>query len=302
MEKQILVVGSLNMDLVVTADHLPQRGETVIEGSFCTYPGGKGANQAVAAARMGGRVKMLGRVGDDAYGRELVENLATSGVNTRWIKQDAENATGVAIITVDKNGQNTIVVASGANMAMTPQDVSIDNHVFDGVGVLLVQLEIPVEVVREALRIARRLGVKTILNPAPARELPSDLLRDVDYIIPNQVELAMLTGSQTMDEGIDCLQKSGIGTVIVTCGSEGVVLANREAVKQIPAYQVVAVDTVAAGDAFTGAFAVALSEGLSDEHAIQLANAAAAISVTRKGAQPSMPIRVEVDAFFLQHL
>ncbi len=299
MNGQILVVGSLNMDLVVTADHLPVKGETVIEGLFDTYPGGKGANQAVAAARMGGRVKMLGRVGRDTYGRQLIDGLEKDHIDIRPIRMDEEHATGVAVITVDKNGQNTIVVASGANMALTVEDITNVPDLFTGVSVVVAQLEIPVPVVVETFRIAKKLGSITLLNPAPARRLPAELFPLVDYILPNRLELAMLTGVTMIHEGISRLHEWGTGTIIVTQGEEGALLATREKTTQVPAFTVEAVDTVAAGDAFAGALAVGLSEGMSVENAANLASAAAAISVTRRGAQPSLPCRVEVDAFLL---
>jgi ribokinase len=297
MQKQILVLGSINYDLVVTSDHLPAPGETIVNGIFKTYPGGKGANQAVACARMGGKVKMIGNVGRDAYGDMLLATLQMDGIDTCLIDPIVDAATGVALITVDKAGMNTIVVASGANMLVSPGQVLKAESAFKDAGVLVTQLEIPVSAVFEGVRVARSNGVLTILNPAPAAELPLDLLRVVDYLIPNQTELAMLTGKEGVDAGISHLLNIGVGTVIVTLGGDGVILAKRDSRKHFQAHSVKVVDTVAAGDAFVGAFTVGLSEGMTDEHAIQLANAAAAISVTRSGAQPSLPSRVEVDEF-----
>jgi ribokinase len=206
-------------------------------------------------------------------------------------------ATGVALITVDKAGMNTIVVASGANMLVSSGQVLHAESDFTEAGVLVTQLEIPVSVVFEGVRLARSNGVLTVLNPAPAAELPLELLRLVDYLIPNQTELAMLTGKDDVDAGIDHLLDIGVGTVIVTLGSDGLILARKDLRKHIQAHAVNVVDTVAAGDAFVGAFSVGLSDGMTVEHAIILANAAAAISVTRPGAQPSLPFRMEVEEF-----
>ncbi len=285
------------MDLVITADHLPARGETVIEGRFNTYPGGKGANQAMSAAKMGGRVKMLGRVGDDDYGSQLTAGLSLAGVDTRFIRTDNNNATGVAVITVDRMGQNSIVVASGANMALKETCITDNLDLFDSVGVMVAQLEIPVPAVLAAFREARERGVITVLNPAPARTLTEELFPLVDYITPNRLELEMLTGTNDTQTGISKLLALGVGTVIVTMGEDGAFLATREKQTHIPAFKVYVIDTVAAGDAFTGAFCVGLAEELPVDGCIRLANAAAAISVTRKGAQPSMPTRDEVELF-----
>ncbi len=301
MERHILVIGSLNMDLVISADHLPAEGETVIEGQFHTYAGGKGANQAIAAARMGGRVKMVGRVGDDDYGRQLVAGLSSAGVETCFISKDKNDPTGVAVITVDRIGKNSIVVASGANMSLKEACIKDIPDLFNGVGVMVAQLEIPIPVVQAAYKAARERGVITILNPAPARTLTDELFPLIDYIIPNRLELEMLTGEKDLHAGISRLLASGVGTVIVTLGEDGAFLATRKKQAHIAAFKVNAVDTVAAGDAFTGAFCVGLVEELPIEDCVRLANAVAAISVTRKGAQPSMPTRAEAREFMKSH-
>jgi ribokinase len=299
MKKDILVIGSLNYDLVVSSDHLPTPGETIIGGNLKTYPGGKGANQAVACARMGGKVSMVGCVGQDGYGDALLESMKKDGIDSRWIAREKTEATGVALITVDKAGMNTIVIASGANMLVTPDQVRKSKEAFENVGVLVLQLEIPVETVLEGMKIGKEKGLKVILNPAPAHDLPVDLLWSVDYLILNKTELSMLSGHADVYMGIDYLLKLGVETVIVTLGGDGVVIANKTNRKKISAYDVPVVDTVAAGDAFVGAFAVALSEGMVLEEAVSLANAAAAISVTRRGAQPSLPVRCEVEEFLV---
>lgn len=244
---------------------------------------------------------MLGRVGNDAYGRQLVIGLSSAGVNTRYIGTDETLATGVAVITVDQKGQNTVVVASGANMALKETDITDEPDLFNGVGVMVAQLEIPVPNVKAAFRVAKEREAITVLNPAPARSLSKELFPLVDYITPNRLELQMLTGANDTQAGISRLLALGVGTVIVTLGEKGALLANRQKQSHIPAFTVDAVDTVAAGDAFTGAFCVGLAEGLSPDIAIRLANAAAAISVTRNGAQPSMPSRDEVEEFLAQN-
>jgi len=297
MKKNILVIGSLNYDLVVSADHLPIPGETIIGGNFKTYPGGKGANQAVAIARMGGIVGIIGHVGQDSYGDALISTLRKDGIDPRWISREGDEATGVAMINVDKAGQNTIVVASGANGLVSRLQVLQAEEAFVDVGVLVMQLEIPLDAVQEGIRIARGKEITIILNPAPALELPVDLLSSVNYLIPNQTELLMLSGQKDVESGIEYLLKLGVETVVVTLGGDGVVLAKDGFRKKLPAYEVDVVDTVAAGDAFVGAFAVALSEGKQLEQAAEFASAAAAISVTRLGAQPSLPTRAEVEAF-----
>jgi ribokinase len=301
MKNKILVIGSLNYDLVVSADHLPIPGETIIGGNLKTYPGGKGANQAVACARMGGNVGMIGHLGNDSYGDALISTLRKDGIDPRWIKRDDEEATGVAMITVDQAGMNTIVVASGANMLVSPQQIKSYEEAFTDIGVLVMQLEIPVDAVQEGMRIAKTKGIKIILNPAPVLDLPVDLLWSVDYLIPNQTELFMLSGQKDVENGIEYLLKLGVETVVVTLGGDGVLLAKKGLRKKFAAYKVDVIDTVAAGDAFVGGFAVALSEGKSVEQAVIMANAAAAISVTRRGAQPSLPTRTEVEEFILHN-
>lgn len=293
----IVVVGSLNMDLVVRAAHLPQAGETILGTDFRTFPGGKGANQAVAAARLGGKVKMIGRVGADDFGSALLQNAAADGVDTTYILRDGEAATGVALITVDSAGQNTIVVASGANGRLTAEDVSAAEEAFHGAAVLLLQLESPLQAVARAIELAKRHAAKVVLNPAPAQVLDAALLSGVDYLIPNQTELALLTGIEQIPDALSALQSWGVRCVIITLGDDGALLIEDGNQTHLPAYRVLVVDTTAAGDAFVGAFAVALTAGLTPRQAVEWGNAAGALAVTRAGAQPSLPTRAEFDRF-----
>lgn len=283
------------MDLVVRVPRHPQIGETILGGSFATFPGGKGANQAVAAARLGAEVKMIGRVGKDAFGEALLETVARDGVNTSFLFRDPDAASGVALITVDEAGRNTIVVAAGANARLTADDVVSAEAAFRGASVLVMQLEIPLPVVEKSIRLARKHDLKIILNPAPAQSLPDGLLSSVDYLIPNQNELALLAGNEnSLDSSVQALQMRGATCLIVTLGEQGVLVARGSERRHIPAYKVTAVDTVAAGDAFVGAFAVAIAEGYSLLEAAEWGNAAGAVAVTRPGAQPSLPHRDEL--------
>jgi ribokinase len=291
----IVVVGSLNMDLVVRAPRHPQPGETLLGSDFHTFPGGKGANQAVAAARVGGIVSMVGRVGSDDFGAALLANLAANGVSTTYVPRDSETATGVALITVSADGQNTIVVAPGANGRLTPADVATAAPAFEGAAVVLLQLEIPVPAVARAVEEARRRGARVVLNPAPALPLDTALLRQVDILVPNQNELALLTGEQEVDAAVAHLRDLGIGTVIVTLGGDGVLVVDADGRTRLPPHPVDVIDTTAAGDAFVGALAVALAQERSVVEAARWGNAAGALAVTRAGAQPSLPSRAELE-------
>ncbi len=296
----ITVVGSLNMDLVACAPRIPQPGETIIGGEFHTVPGGKGANQAVAAARLGAQVSMVGRVGCDAFSSLLLDNLDAAGVGHTFVTQDPEAATGVALIVVGDSGQNSIVVASGANMRLSPADVDAAEAVITSADVLLLQLESPLETVTRAAEVAHAHGARVILNPAPARPLPTELLSLVDVLIPNESEAALLTGIPVGDQAVDktaamALCELGVGTVILTLGGRGALLAQDERVEIFPAFDVVPVDTTAAGDAFVAGFAVALAEGRALAEAVRWGNAAGAIATTRLGAQPSLPTRRDLE-------
>jgi ribokinase len=297
MQGKILVVGSLNMDLVVNVARHPQIGETILGGKFATFPGGKGSNQAVAAARMGSAVTMIGRVGHDGFGDELRASAAKDGIDIQYVNVDEQEATGIALITVDAVGRNTIVVASGANLALTPRDLHTAEQAFVNADVLVAQLESPLETVSEAIAMAVAHKLRVVLNPAPAQLLSAELLSKVDYFIPNEREAMQVVSAETLDAAIEQLLGMGVRNLIITLGEKGVLVVTADGRKEIPAYSVKAVDTVAAGDAFVGAFATGLAESMSAEQAVQLGNAAAAISVTRHGAQPSLPMREEVKEF-----
>lgn len=292
----LVVVGSLNMDFVVSVKHLPAPGETVLGHSFTMIPGGKGANQACAAGRLASdstRVRMIGRVGQDVFGDTLKASLSAAGVDVSFVNTSRSQPTGIAMISVDGRGENSIVVASGANMDLAPADVEAMRRVFRGASVALFQLETPLETVAGALRIAREEGLTTILDPAPAQPLSDDLLGLVDILTPNEAEALALTGETAPPTILDILQKRGPRTVIVKLGEKGC-FANGT---YFPAFRVTAVDTTSAGDTFNAALAVGLAESQSFPEAIRFANAAAAISVTRRGAQASAPARAEVSEF-----
>jgi ribokinase len=298
----ILVVGSANMDLVVKAHRFPVPGETMLGGAFGMFPGGKGANQAVACAKLGGNVSFLGNLGRDVFGDKLKKGMHDDGVNVARVRRDPLHPTGIALITVDADGQNEIIVASGSNMTLRPADMDRDRSLFTAIRVLLLQLEIPVETVVRAARIAHAQGAEVILNPAPARSLPYSLLRLVDFLTPNETELGQLTdtrisGKASIREAARKLLRIGVRNVLVTMGSNGCLLVNDEVCKPFPARRVKAVDTTAAGDAFNGALAVSLARGETLEEAIPFASDVAACSVTRMGAQSSMPTMREVKRF-----
>jgi len=297
MAGHIVVVGSLNMDLVVRAPRHPQPGETILGGDFRTFPGGKGANQAVAAARLGAAVQMIGRVGADAFGDALLQTLAQDGVDTRHVQRDQEAPTGVALITLNAAGQNAIVVAPEANARVTPQDVVAAAAAFAGAAVLLLQLECPLPAVAQAIELAKQHGAQVVLNPAPAQPLDAALLAQVDYLLPNQNELALLTGLDDLRPAVRRLQAVGVRRIVMTLGEEGVLVVEGDSEVHIPAHGVTVVDTTAAGDAFAGAFAVALLEGHATYQAAAWGNAAGALAVTRAGAQPSLPRRDELEKF-----
>lgn len=296
MTARVTVAGSLNMDLVARAPRIPQPGETIIGRDFRNVPGGKGANQAVAAARLGAEVSMVGRVGGDTFAEPLLENLAADGIDHTYVTRDPEAATGVALIVVDDAGENSIVVASGANARFSPADVEAAEEALANADVLLLQLESPLETVLRAAELARARGAKVLLNPAPAQALPEELLSLVDALIPNETEAALLTdravrSEEEAREAARTLLASGVETVIVTLGERGALLAQEGGVSMVPAFSVEAVDSTAAGDAFVGSFAVALAEGRPLEEAVRWGNAAGALATTKMGAQPSLPTR-----------
>ncbi len=302
MPANVVVIGSLNMDLVTRAPRLPRGGETLIGHSFTTVSGGKGANQAVAAARLGAQVAMVGCVGNDDYGVQLRDALLAEQVDCQAVSA-VEDSSGVALIVVDDNSQNAIVIVAGANGAMTPAVIDRFDAVLQAADVVICQLEIPDATVGHALKRARALGKTVILNPAPAsRPLPADWFAAIDYLIPNESEAAALSGLpvdslQTAENAASHLIALGAGKVIITLGAEGSLFASGKGFEHFPAPKVKAVDTTAAGDTFVGGFAAALAGGKSEAEAIRYGQIAAALSVTRAGAQPSIPTMSDVQAF-----
>ncbi|MBC3209304.1 ribokinase [Pseudomonas sp. SWRI111] len=302
MPANVVVIGSLNMDLVTRAPRLPTGGETLIGHSFATVSGGKGANQAVAAARLGAQVAMVGCVGSDDYGVQLRDALLAEQIDCQAVSV-VEGSSGVALIVVDDNSQNAIVIVAGANAAMTPAVIDRFDAVLQDADVVICQLEIPDATVGHALKRARALGKTVILNPAPAsRPLPADWFAAIDYLIPNESEAAALSGLpvdslQTAEKAASHLLAMGASKVIVTLGAEGSLFANGKGFEHFPAPKVKAVDTTAAGDTFVGGFAAALAAGSSEAEAIRYGQIAAALSVTRAGAQPSIPRLSDVQGF-----
>lgn len=300
MPPHITVVGSLNMDLVARTPRVPRPGETVLGGEFTTIPGGKGANQAVAAAYLGAHVTMVGRVGDDDFAGRLLHNLDRCGVDRAFVKRDLKNATGVALITVDDSGQNSIVVAPGANSMLSPDDIRQAESVISGSDAVLLQLEVPLETVIETARLAKSHRVMVVLNPAPALDLPVELLKNIDVLIPNETEAALLTDYPVEEEAYleltaRALMNMGVNVVVITRGGRGALLATENRFTRCAPFPAHAVDATAAGDAFIAGFSVARSESRSLEEAVRWGNAAGALAVTKLGAQSSLPKRSEVE-------
>ena len=292
---RVVVVGSSNTDLTVLCPELPGRGQTVLGGELYTAAGGKGANQAVAAARAGARVSFVGAVGDDDFGRRAVAGLKRDRIDTRHVAVKRGTPSGVALILVEESGENLIAVAPGANGALTVADVNRAADVIRKAGALLLQLEVPLRTVRRAAAIAKKAGVPVILNPAPmpAEPLPPALLANVDYLVPNQVELLRLTGARSQTRAAKELFGLGVRALIVTLGAKGARVITVDRSFAVPSSRVKAVDAVGAGDCFCGYVAAGLAAGETLEAAARLACAAAAISVSRRGAQPSIPRRAE---------
>ena len=297
---KILVVGSLNMDFVIEVDARPLAGETVLGKRVALVPGGKGANQAYAAARLGGDVRMIGAVGDDVYGRMLKENLELAGVDTSGVETVSGVSSGNAFITVDSRGENSITVIQGANALVTRELAARHIDMIDDCDTVIVQLEIPLDAVDYVKNAAKEKGKRVILDPAPAREgLPEEFFRGFDIVKPNETELQILSGKsavtkEELAEGARELLKKGVGKVIVTLGERGCIVVSEDTYEEFPAHKVHAVDTTAAGDSFTGAFAAALARGDSCEDAVKFGNCASGIAVTPKGAQTSIPTMEEV--------
>jgi ribokinase len=297
--KKILVIGSSNTDMVIKTDKLPGPGETVLGGTFFMNPGGKGANQAVAAARLGGKITFITKIGSDLFGSETIGRLKKEGIDTKNIVKDKETPSGIALITVNSQGENNIVVAPGSNSKLLPEDIPGELLSPDKYEIMLLQLEVPIMTVEYAALTAAENGVKVILNPAPGQKLHDYLLKHVWLITPDETEAEIITGikitsDSSAENAANVLRKRGVKNVIITLGEKGAYLNTDEFSGLIPGISVEAVDTTAAGDVFNGAIAVALSEGKKIEEAVKFANKAAALSVTRLGAQASAPSRDEI--------
>ena len=295
----IVVIGSSNTDMVIKCEHLPAPGETILGGNFFMNAGGKGANQAVAAARLNGNVTFIAKVGNDVFGSQAIELFTKENINTEYIFIDNKNPSGVALINVDAKGENCITVAQGANGNLLVDDIKTLTQVLENADIILAQLEIPIETIEYIATIAKQNNKTFILNPAPACKLPDELLSKVSIITPNEKEAEMLTGISinnidSAKQAAQVLSAKGIKTVIITLGEEGAFLYDNNEFSLVPAKKVTAVDTTAAGDVFNGALAVALSEKKLLEEATRFANIAASISVTRLGAQASAPRRDEI--------
>ncbi|QDV63528.1 ribokinase [Crateriforma conspicua] len=296
---KIVVVGSINTDMVICTRRLPGPGETVLGGTFLMNPGGKGANQAVAAAKLDGDVVFIGKVGDDSLGRDAVANMRRCGVDTRFIGVDPDSASGVATITVDESGENCIAVASGANACLSGAEVQSAWRQIDDVSIVLMQLETPLQTVQDTAALAKQSGATTILNPAPAQDLPDSLLALIDIITPNEHEAHQLTGvtiecDDSAKAAAQRLQQRGVPTVIITMGDRGAWIQTADFVGCVSAIPAKVVDTTAAGDTFNGALAVELALGTTLVDAVRVANHAASIAVTRPGAQGSCPTRKDL--------
>jgi len=294
MNKKIVVAGSSNTDMILQMKRIPKPGETLLGGRFSTAAGGKGANQAVAAARAGGDVSFIARVGNDMFGKQAVEGFCRDGIDTRYVFTDPKEPSGVALIFVADNGENSIGVASGANGQLSIDDIDRCREVILSADILLMQLEIPLETVRAAVKLAAGKGIRVILNPAPAQPLSDDILQAISILTPNESETELLTGIEVTDESTaelaaKSLHQKGVEIVIITMGASGAYVYSNEFTGLVSSFPVKPVDTTAAGDVFNGALAVALSTQMKLKEAVRFANAAAALSVTQLGAQTSAP-------------
>ena len=299
--ERIVVVGSSNTDMIIKMQRIPKPGETIIGGDFSMAAGGKGANQAVAAARSGGQVTFIARVGNDLFGEQAIKAFAADGINVEGVIKDASAPSGVALIFVGNNGENSIAVASGANAKLSVEDIERTRDIISSAGVLLIQLETPIETVKAVVQLAAS-GARVILNPAPAQPLDNEILRRVSILTPNESEAELLTGVTIENEAgaataATALRARGVETVLITLGAQGTYVAGQDFCGIVPGFSVTPVDTTAAGDVFSGALAVALAEQKPLREAVRFANAAAALSVTKLGAQPSAPYRPEIEAF-----
>ena len=299
---KVVVVGSFNMDLVVKAGRRPETGETLMGKEFGMFIGGKGSNQAIAAARLGADVTMIGRLGTDLFGDTLMAAHAEESICTDYVIRDTEVGTGIASILIDTDGDNSIVLVPQANMRLTVEDIERASESITAADVLLLQLEVPIAASQRAAEIAKSNGATVVLNPAPAQELPDDFLAQVDILTPNEVETESLSGVKVStaadaERAAKVLLDKGLSAVILTLGERGPVLLTPDLTRQVPAYTVEVVDTTAAGDAFCGALATGLARGENLVDAVAFANAAGALAVTVLGAAPSMPTATQVEAF-----
>ena len=299
-QPHVVVLGSMNVDLVTKVDKLPLQGETVFAETFLTENGGKGANQAVAAARLGAKVSMIGRVGSDVFGQQILQNLRAESVNTDTVSKDSETGTGIALITVDAQSQNTIVVSSGANMNCGKPEIGHLESLLGSVDCLVLQNEVPYEVNLQAARLARENKIPVVWDPAPFVTGTQELIKHVDFLTPNQNEAELLANCEITDEksihnAFLKIKESSDAVCLITMGEDGVYFLSGPAINQIPSFLVESVDSVAAGDAFTGGFAVALSEGETLRSAARFGCASGALATTKLGAQSAMPFRKEVD-------
>jgi len=296
---KIVVIGSSNTDMVVQSGHLPVPGETVLGGEFMMNPGGKGANQAVAAAKLDGNIVFIAKVGDDVFGQQAIKGFQSHGINTDYVGIDTESASGVALIMVDEYGENCISVALGANAAMQNSDIDEAVELIRQADFVLLQLEVPLGVVEYATELANNAGVQVVLNPAPAQPLADKLLSMLYMITPNETEAELLTGitvtnEDTARDAATILRAKGVDTVVITMGSQGAYVLSKTEDQMISGVTVKAIDTTAAGDTFNGALVTGLAEGMSLLEAIIFANKAAAYSVTKSGAQISAPLRCDI--------
>lgn len=296
---KIVVIGSCNTDMVITTDQLPKPGETVLGRNFKMFSGGKGANQAVAAARLGGDVSFIAKVGDDLFGKQSIKKYKDEGIDVKHIFLDTQLPTGVALIIVDQNGENCIAVASGANAALEFTHIENAKEIIENAAILLMQLEIPIETVEYAAQLAYKKGIRVVLNPAPAVLLSDELLKCLYAIIPNKTEAEILSGIKISDwdsakQAANIISSKGVEIVVITLGENGALIKDGSNYYNILGNKVNVVDTTAAGDTFCGAFCVGISEGLSIQDTVKMANKAASIAVSREGAQASIPFRKEI--------
>ncbi|MFB3896342.1 MAG: ribokinase [bacterium] len=304
-QPKVVVVGSSNTDMVVKTPRIPGKGETILGSDFMMVPGGKGANQAVAAARLGAETTFIARLGKDMFGDISIANFKENKINTKFIRCNEDTPSGVALILVDEQGENVIVVAPGSNGKLMPEDVGRAEALIESASVVLLQLEIPIDTVEYSASVAQAYGVPVILNPAPARKLSPELLADITYLTPNETEASLLSGikvtdTATAEKAGKVLIEQGVGTVIITLGASGALIVTKEESELIPAPKVKAVDTTAAGDAFNGGLAYSLALGKPLSEAVRFANYVGALSITKMGAQPSMPTLQEIEQFIAE--